>query len=410
MTITNFMDSYLEYAKKTVAIPEIYHKWTACMAVSCMLGKRIFIPRGHLKVFPNLYVMLMGEPGTGKGVACDLVQGILQDAQYEYFAADRSSKEKFLQDLADGISFNHTDMDSLLASVPAGAGDSFLSTEPRECFILAEEFSDFIGQNNADFVAFLTKIWSFRGTYRYRLKTGRSVGITEPYINILAGSSSAAFALAFPPEIVAQGFLARLVLVAGEYTGKRETWPTSTDGALGKELSSFLVRIKSSVQGEIHLSERALKDLELLDQNFGGVDDPRFRDYNVRRFTQLLKLCIVFCAARGDTQLRIEDVERANALLCETEHFMPKALGSFGKSKNADVSNKILQALYAANKPINTLQLWRIVCDDLDKLQDLTDILHKLKNADRVQAVGQGWLPKLTVPKELMSLPKKGEE
>lgn len=402
----NFLDSYLEFTEKIVPIPPLYHKWAAMMAVSSMLGKRLYIPRGHLKVFPNLYVMLMGEPGTGKGVASDLLQSVLRDAGYEYFAADRSSKEKFLQDLADGISFNKTSVDDLLESVTFGEKDSLLPTESRECLILAEEFSDFLGQNNSDFVAFLTKVWSFSGTYRYRLKTGRSVGITEPFINILGGSSSAAFALTFPPEIIAQGFLARLVLVNGEATGKRVSFPKQVDFSLMQELSQSLARIKANVSGAIHLTEKAEADLDLLNQSFGGVDDPRFRDYNVRRFTQLLKLCTICCAARGDNSLRIEDVERAHDLLCETEHQMPRALGAFGKSKNADVSNKILQILYTADRPIPTMVLWRIVCDDLDKLSDLSDILHKLSSAGRIQSLGAtGWLPKVSpAAKELLKI------
>lgn len=412
--IKNFLDSYVEYSSLTIAHPELYKRWGGITCISSMLGRRFWIRRGHVRVFPNFYVMLMGEPGTGKGLACDICQGVLTEAGYEYFAADRSSKEKFLQDLADGISFNRpTTMDDLLASSSFGKDEgptSFLSAEPRECLAIAEEFSDFIGQNNSDFIAFLTKIWSYNGTYRYRLKTGRSVGITDPYINIFGGSSSAAFALSFPPEIVAQGFLARLVLVAGE-SGKRETWPELKASTLGSELSSFLAGIKENCIGEIALTPKAMIDLEKLDQEFGGVDDPRFKDYNVRRFTHLLKLCIIHAAARGESILRIEDIEQAHGLLCDTEYLMPKALGSFGKSKNADVSNKILQHLYTASQPVPTTTLWRIVCDDLEKLQDLTDLLHKLQYSGRIQSVGsKGWLPKLTARVELASKPNEGKE
>jgi hypothetical protein len=369
-----------------------------------MLGRRFWITRGHLKVFPNLYIMLMGEPGTGKGVACDLAQTVLTQAEYSYFGADRSSKEMFLQDLADGINFNKPlDMDDLLANHSTGIKE-FTSTEPRECLIIAEEFQDFIGVQNADFIAFLTKVWSYNGTYRYRLKTGRSVGITNPYINILGGSSSAAFSQAFPPEIVAQGFLARLILVAGEFSGTRPTWPEgNTDDKMLNDLGYFLQYIRLNCQGEIKLSESTYKNLELLDKAFGGVDDPRFKDYNGRRFTQLLKLCIIFAASRGECLLRIEDIEQANQLLCDTEHLMPRALGAFGKSKNADVSNKILQYLYSNSRVVPTMELWRVVSDDLEKLEDLTNILTKLQHSQRIQPVSKpmvGWLPKISVRKE----------
>jgi hypothetical protein len=190
--------------------------WTN--AISSTLGKNLWISRGHFRVFPNLYVMLNGRTRDRERLACSLLQDLLEESGYEYFAADRSSKEKFIQDLADGITFNREQVEDLFSSATFGNNEasSGSSTKPRECLILAEEFQDFLGQNNIDFIAFLTKMWSFTGTYRYRLKTGRSVGITEPCINLLGGSTSATFALTFPPEIAGQGFLARLILIGGE--------------------------------------------------------------------------------------------------------------------------------------------------------------------------------------------------
>lgn len=223
MSVKDFIDSYVEYAGSGVVIPELYNRWCSLTALSASIGRKCWIDRGHLQVFPNLYVMLMGEPGTGKGLSCDILQTILLESEYEFFAADRSSKEQFLEDLADKMSFNKATMGDVLGS----SWDSELNDESggaSECFILAEEFQDFLGQNNSDFIAFLTKMWSYRGTYKYRIKSGRKVAIPNPTINLLGGTTSSTFALTFPPEIAGQGFLRDL------------SW--SVPIALGLELAS----------------------------------------------------------------------------------------------------------------------------------------------------------------------------
>ena len=400
MAISNFLDSYEEFTKKDLAVPPLYNKWCGIVGVGATLGRRLWISRGSFKVFPNLYVMLMGEPGTGKGIACSNLQRIMNESEYPYFAADRSSKEKFLEDMADGLSFNRGSMESLWQG-------TVLAEEPstaigKECLILAEEVQDFLGQNNIDFIAFLTKVWSQPAgvPYRYRIKTGKSVSITDPCINFLGGCTSANFALTFPPEINGQGFLARLILVGGDPNGTRTTWPKPAEDSDRTELAYALKSIGESCTGEICLDAKTLELLDTLNQEFGGVDDPRFKDYNIRRFTQLLKLCIINAASRFDKTLRIEDIERAEQILEDTEHWMPKALGTFGKSRNADVTNKILQALHQATKPMTMREMWRMVCDDLEKYEDLGEILNKMSISDRIQAVGGGWLPKMQVRKE----------
>jgi hypothetical protein len=413
LTITNFLDSYEEYAKNTVAIPQIFHKWAAIMAVGVSLGRRVWIERGHFKVFPNLYVLLVGEPGTGKGVACSLLQDILQKSGYEYFAADRSSKEKFLQDLADGIDFNRGSMEGLLENELFDDAKESGNDEPKECFALAEELQDFLGQNNMDFIAFLTKVWSQSGPYRYRIKTGRSVVISDPCINILGGTTSSNFALTFPPEVSSQGFLARLILVSGEFTGVRETWPPPINQELRDSLANFLGGISHELTGGISLSRELYLGLDELNKEFGGIDDPRFKDYNSRRFTQLLKLITINAAARGSLTLSIEDIERADELLRETERWMSKALGSFGKAKNADIANKVIQYLHTVTKPATVKELWKLVCDDLDKFSDIGDLLGKLVASERIQNVGGGYLPKLKAPEkklELIKVRKEGGE
>jgi hypothetical protein len=135
--------------------------------------------------------------------------------------------------------------------------------------------------------------------------------------------------------------------------------------------------------------------LDMIYRSWKELDDQRFKHYSTRRFTHLLKLVIICAAARISRVVELTDVLLANTLLSFTENQMPKALGEFGKSRNAEAANKLMAALYETKKPMTLNDLWKVVSNDLDKLGDLSILLQNLQNADKIQIVrNEGFLPK----------------
>jgi hypothetical protein len=393
--IPNFLLNYAEYAATMPEVPMLYNKWAGVMAVAATLGKSFYLKRGHFNVYPNLYVMLIGSPGTGKGVSFGILQGVMQASGYRAFAADRSSKEKFIQDLADGFDFRSDSAENEYESLNWDDAES--GGASRECFVMAEEFNDFIGTNNLEFIGLLTKLWSYTGTYSNRLKTGRSVEIFEPCVNLFGGNTHAGFAMAFPPEVLGQGFIARLLLVYGEATGRKVSFPKPPDPARKLELAKQLSSIRAGIRGEAEMPKNTEDLLDEINQSWTGFsDDLRFQHYGSRRFSQLLKLCLIFAAGRFSRTISREDVIDANTLLTDTEDVMGKALGEFGKAKHSDVNSKIMAALYETPKPLSVHDLWKFVSNDLDSISDLAKILQNLAHAEKIQNVnGKGFLPKL---------------
>lgn len=412
-----FLELYKSYVLGNTEAPTLFHIWCAICGVAATLGKSYYLTRGHFRVYPNLYVMLIGSPGTGKGTCINILQNLLLESGYRTFAADKSSKEKFLLDFHAGFSF---DEEEQLLSDAVGSGtiningllsSSFNNTDifagltngvAKEVFIVAEEFNDFIGHNNIEFISLLTKLWSYEGIYRHRLKNSRSVCIHNPCINILGGNTSASFALAFPPEIIGQGFLARLLPIYGEPTGKRITFPERPSTETRDRLAQRLGGIRENCKGEANVTPGARDLLERINMQWRPIEDSRFQHYAARRFNQLLKLCLIFSAFSSNPNASITErtVRSANTVLTHTEELMPKAIGEFGKAKNADVTSKIMELLWQTDRPLTTNELWKLCSQDLNQFTDLGQIIANLKHADKIQAVQitktkeQGWLPK----------------
>lgn len=401
----SFIDLYFSYTGDTEP-PPLFHRWVAYSAIGALLGRKFFFPHGHFQIFPNMYVMIMGNPGTRKSTSIKIMKKLLRAIGYEAIAANRTSKEKFLQDLHDGIS------ESTLAEISPGSVelDAYLdgggknsgreNTGPSEAYIMADEFNVFIGRGNLDFVDVLGDLWDYDGIYHGRVKNSKSVLIHDPTISLLGGNTPSGFAKAFPPEVLEQGFLSRILLIHGKPTGKKIPFPRVPDEGESDVIKAHLADIWRNITGPAEVEPDAREALSEIYLSQAPLADSRFEYYSTRRFTHLLKLILIIAASNKSTRISLAHVIEANTVLTFTEELMPLALGEFGKSKTSDVANKLMDALYTTTKPLTINELWKVVASDLEKIQDLANILLNLERAEKIQQAkglsGGGFLPRKT--------------
>jgi Protein of unknown function (DUF3987) len=182
-----------------------YHRWCLYSAVGAILGRRFYFQHGHFTVNPNLYTMLIGDTGSRKSSAIKLVRKIAADVEGVKFAADRGSKEKFLADLQGDDDENSTSAKNIMDATEDTLFGTSNDEEPREIYVVADEFNDFIGTNNIEFASLLGTLWDYEGIYEYRIKTGKSARVPNPTISILGGNTAQGVMIAFPQELLNQG-------------------------------------------------------------------------------------------------------------------------------------------------------------------------------------------------------------
>lgn len=393
----NFLSLYLDYTECTEC-PITFHRWSALSLLGAWIGPSMSLGLGHFVIKPNLYVMLMGSPGTRKSTAIKIAVKLIRGGGYNNIAANRSTKEKFLLDLAgvsDDAGINPNGVMSLEDNLFGP------ELETSEIMIAADEFNGFIGNGNIEFLSMLGDLWDYTGRYENRVKNSKSVVINDPVVSILAGNTPTGFSLAFPVDSIGQGIFSRLLLIHGEPSGKKITFPKPPPQEISTRVQNKLIAIRSKCVGTATLTAAAESMLDIIYKSHHGIGDVRFESYSNRRFTHLLKLCLITAASRVSRVISECDVLLANTILTHAEHSMPQALGSFGKAKHSDVSHKILQVLETSQGLVSLKDLWIHTHTDLEKMNDLADLLRNLVAADKIIQHGGGFLIKRKMMEEV---------
>ncbi len=100
----DFLSMYFNYIGDTEC-PATYHRWSCLSILAAWIGRRYYLPFGHRNINSNIYTMLMGGPGARKNTAINIAVDFLKKSGYDSISAERTTKEKFLQDLA-GVDMN----------------------------------------------------------------------------------------------------------------------------------------------------------------------------------------------------------------------------------------------------------------------------------------------------------------
>jgi len=392
----DFISAYFQYIGLTEA-PMTFHRWACITILGAWIGRDYCFRFGHFNIKPNIYCMLMGTAGSRKSTAIKIASRLLSKAGYTSIAADRTTKEKFLLDLsgAPDVVLDVSGKQSLEITMEENLfGDMNSADHIPEMLIAADEFNTFVGNGNIEFLSMLGVLWDHEGTFKNKVKNSKSVELHDPYVSIVAGNTPTGFSLAFPAESIGQGIFSRIILVHGEPTGKKITFPDIPSPGATKEILDILVAIRQITKQEAVITDGAKSLLDAIYKTAQPMLDVRFESYMNRRFSHLIKLCLVLSASSLRSVIEECDVLYANTILTHTEHSMSKALGEFGRARHSDTSHKLISILENAYEPMPVKQLWMQLHNDLDDIGTMKDMLTSLVIADKIIGTKQGFLIK----------------
>lgn len=380
--MNSLLHDYYSYVLDNTETPVAMHRWSFLTTVGALLSKNVVFKHGHFEVYPNMYTMLVGTPGTRKTSGQIICTKLATLAGYHALARGKTSKEKFLEDLAAGFKHLKTMSDDPFDGLFDELGTA------HECFIAADEFTNFVGMSNGEFLSTLSELWSYSGDYEYRVRNGKSIIVHDPSVSILAAATPTSLAQAIPPEMAGQGLMSRLILIHAAESGKKLAFPEPEDKGKEEALITALYEIRHKMRGEVLLTPAAKDYLANVYSNYPPMTDWRFRSYDNRRFTHLLKLCLITAVCNGRLVITEEDAIYSNTILAQAEIFMPRALSEFGNTRWSAASGKVIQVLQDNFLPMTNLEIFKKVSSDISDIIELGRILTALVDSDQIQMHG----------------------
>jgi len=214
-----------------VETPESWIYWSlmCCISAAAANAYTLRTLKGNLLYYPNLYVILMGESGLGKGFPVNLSKRLVQETNSTRVIAGRSSIQAIIKELA---------------TTRSEQGKAIL-TDSRG-FIVNGELSTAIIQD-PDSLTILTDLYdrNYNSNWTNLLKGDGAEKLKNPYITCLFGSSPAHFYDSIPQANIEGGYIGRNLVI---YEEKRS------------------------------------KDVDLLDSEKESVDEDRFTNYIVPKY------------------------------------------------------------------------------------------------------------------------------
>ena len=360
--LKDWLTGYLAYTDNTESAA-IYHKWVGISLIAACLRRKVFFEFGRIKLHPNLFVVLVSEPGISrKTQAISFGEDILKEIPGIQISADCTTPQAMLEDLE-------------LAADEAVMPDNSLYRH-SSLTILSGEFESFLGQKkeNSKMVITLTDLFDCKNRpFKYRTKHAGSNIVPHVFLNLMAATTPESLASVLPSSAIGGGLTSRIIFVwAGGKEKKVDVPETSPEV---EELKTLLIQdlaVIARISGGYFFDPESREWWRTFYNNYEERDpnricqDPAFSGWYSRKPTMIIKIATCLAASRhSERVVATEDFERSLAVLEEAEHTMGKTFVAIGKSDVAaevDLVKNVVQRY----RNLSEKKLLQIVWRDVD--------------------------------------------
>src|SRR5215471_3698124 len=344
----SWIEAYQEYTE-VLPSPMIYRKWTAISYVAAALERKVWVRTMGSSLYPNLFTLLVGPPGIGKGQAIYPGEGILREVPDHIVGPSDITSAALIDAL------NEASRKIVMIGPTPYVEFNSLTIISRELGVLIPAWETSLMNN-------LTDIYDgFPIDHKRRGKDLR-IKILSPQINLLGACTPSYLNSVIPQGAWDQGFISRTIMI---YAGQRISRDPFSEDAnlefLGRLQKDLLHDLKTIAQayGQLSFTTPAVLAIKAW-QKTGYAPEPshqKLQFYNSRRLAHLLKLCIISSMSRSDDKvITLENYGEAMNWLSEAEGQMPdifKSMIGGGDSAAMDEAWSFVWNLFSKeNKPI----------------------------------------------------------
>ena len=200
--LSNWLNAFVAYTSYNEA-PQQYNFWSGVAAIAGALRRKVYIDQYYFRWTPNFYIILTGPSGMGKSVSIDSAMDLLHEVQGVYFGPDTMSWQALIDDLHKAEEM-----------VEGNDGEY----ETQSCLTFSSmEWGSLVNFRDSQFISVLTDLWDGKtGSWRKATVTKAHSIVTNPWINMIAGTTPSWIADNVPSAVIGGGFTSRCVFVWGD--------------------------------------------------------------------------------------------------------------------------------------------------------------------------------------------------
>jgi hypothetical protein len=324
---------------------------------------------------PNLFVLLVAGPGSGKSQTVKAIKSVLIPAT-GISTIPASVTRAGLQDYM---------VDNLKTRI-APDGSQIPS---NECIALSDEMQGILPEHDIGHLTLYNELYEVASVYKARTRYHGEINLQSPYCSIITGAQPAYLATTLPEQAWGMGFMSRSILV---FDAPRERTSAfeheDVDHALKSKIIHDLKQIKM-LHGWFKW-ERAAKALyEEWWVKLGGPPIPSNKrlamGYNARRDLHFFKLAMIFSLSRtNDLIVSLDDARRAIELLTGTENRMRHIFNEMAATGVSAAYGDVIDAVRVRAADGGTMEEAELIHMLLDRYQptQIKMLLEQLLTSD----------------------------
>lgn len=408
---------------KDVCSPQTYVDFGFYYLIAAALQRRVWVGPSHFPLYPNLYVILVGEPGLGKGVTIKPVADMIKHHKLKKPSSDAdvgamanyivgaNPKDEKKDDLLFPVIAEAITYEALVQLVAASTRfinykkfdekiqkeTTAIYSHASACFCL-EELSSLFRKHADDAVNFLLCAWDC-GDYDYITKNSGKDRIRRCCLSLLAGTTTNFMQKTFSSALIGEGFTARTIFIyetsnRSQSLSRPELTPEQQEDA---DIIRRHVFMLSKLYGPATYTPEAWEFLEHWWKNDHTTKrvnrSPKMLPYYAKKNMQVQKIAMAmhFGETTDSMVIGLETVQRALAVLDHVERKMHLALTFNARNPLAPISRNIL-AFLVQNCTASFDELFLEFSDDVNTLE-LNECLSYLVMQDKIKQNGKQYAP-----------------
>lgn len=397
--LEDWIQGYLDYTEDQES-PEQIHFWTALSVLSAAMRRQVYIDMGGVyKLFPNIYVLIVGESAKiRKSVAMEMGIKLLEEAVPDIFILRGRTTPEAVVKYANRTNITQNGMDPTKAVI----------RQDSHFLLYADELATLFGYDRimaSRMSILLTDIYSSKDKYPHLTKGDAPIILHNLYPTLLAATDPRN--LKVLPEDAVGGLLGRTIFVVANKRRRKNAWPElSKRENLWRDLVVDLARI-SSLKGTFTVTKEARELFTKWYDKFTDreVNDPRLDAFMERGHDTARKISMLI------------SLSRSNSLIISAEHMaggiavLEKQIEEFTKSMEWTATTiysqnrmKLLDLLKrrggVASRRV-LMKAMNISRDDMDTLQ----ISLEQEGSITVAQIGNDFIFKITAEEVIKDKP-----